>query len=142
MFKIPTDSRMDFDYSVSTENRFALRNWLDRFVEAVNYNDKPIYEEMISVNFKATGFREDQLDRESFLNFISRPTKQKTVRIIRMPELTIKFRQGQYLTMGTFEQFNDGILSYEGTAETVISQDEDKFCFEKIEFFPRLKIKT
>ncbi len=139
MLRIPTDSRMDFDHSISTEHRFALRNWLDDFILAVNNNDEPLYAQMLVPNFVASGFIDTKMDHALFLTFLATPLVKKKVRIMRLPELQIKFQKNVYKVSGTFEQFIDGIMSDEGTIEIRIAPVEESFLMEEIEFFPRLK---
>jgi hypothetical protein len=138
--KISTESKMDFDYSVATEDRFALRKWLEELVDAVNYNDRGVYTERLADNLTVEGFSELPMDRDAYLAYLGGPSGQKATRVIRFPILEIKFKRYLYHLAGTYEEFVDGILSYEGTLEMAIVKQDDMFQLASIKFYPRLRV--
>jgi hypothetical protein len=141
MPKIPTDSRMDFDYSVSTEDRFALRRWFEELVQAINYNDRGVYLEKLAPNLWVKGFTESPLNHQDYSKYLQSRAKQKVARVVRFPDLKIKQRYRHYFTlMGTYEEFINGILSYEGTVTLEIEKQDEQFKLSKFIFYPRLKL--
>jgi hypothetical protein len=47
VMSISVETKLDFDRSVSTEDRFAIRKAMDFFVSSVNKADKDQYEKII-----------------------------------------------------------------------------------------------
>lgn len=95
----------------------------------------------LAQNLIVEGYYEYPMDHETYLQFLKRRSKQKVVRVIRFPELKIQFKQYNYYISGTYEEFSDGILSYEGTIEMVIGTEESVFQLLSMKFFPRLRLK-
>jgi hypothetical protein len=140
MVKIPIDSKLDFDYSVGTEDRFALRNWFERLVKAINYNDAGDYEPQLSERLSVEGFTPEPLNHETYIRFLKDRVKQKPIRVLRFPELKVRYKHFFYHLVGTYEEFIDGILAYEGTIELAVLKEEDVFKLESIKFYPRLRV--
>ena len=138
--KISTESKMDFDNSVSTEDRFALRKWLDELVEAVNYNDRGVYGDRLAENLTVEGFTEQPMDRESYLQYLNSRATEPAARIIRFPALQIKFKHYLYPLAGTYEEFVNGILSYEGRVNLAIVKKDGGFQLVSLKFDPRLRV--
>jgi hypothetical protein len=140
MPKISTDSKMDFDRSVSTENRFALRNWLEGLVKAINYNDRNAYRHMLGENLIVEGFSDGPMDHETYFMFLQQRGKQKVIRVVRYPELAIRCKNSHYYISGRYEEFFNGILSYEGNIEMILVKGEEGFKLVSQIFYPRLKV--
>jgi hypothetical protein len=138
--KISTESKMDFDYSVTTEDRFALRKWLEQLVEAVNYNDREVYAPMLGDQLIVEGFSDEPMDQAAYLAFLEQRGSQKSARVIRFPDLSIKFHHYLYHLRGTYEEFVDGILSYEGSIDMTVAKQEDSFILVTVKFYPRLRL--
>jgi len=138
--KISTESKMDFDYSVATEDRFALRKWLEELVEAVNYNDRGVYGGRLAENLTVEGFTEQPMGRESYLQYLNGRATEHAARIIRFPALQIKFKDHLYHLAGTYEEFVNGILSYEGRIDLAIVKKEGGFQLVSVKFDPRLRV--
>ena len=131
---------MDFDSSVGTEDRFALRKWLERLVEALNYNDRGVYTESLYDNLMVEGFTEQPMGKAAYLEWLADRSAQK-VHVIRFPHLRIRFRQKMYRLVGSLEEFVDGILSYEGSVELLVLKNEGNFQLATLKFFPRMRLK-
>ncbi len=138
--KIATESKTDFDYSVSTEDRFALRHWLEDFVAAINHNDRGMYEGLLNSDLVIEGFTEGLMDRTQYLDWLHEREQQKIVHVLRFPALKIKYKYRLFHLVGTYEEFISGILSFEGTVEMLIIKDEDNFKLSALKFFPRLRL--
>jgi len=131
---------MDFDYSVTTEDRFALRKWLEQLVEAINYNDRGAYSPMLGDGLIVEGFSDQAMDRAAYVTFLEQRSTQPAARIMRFPDLNIKFHHYLYHLRGTYEEFIDGILSYEGSIDMTLAKQEDNFVLLTVKFYPRLRL--
>lgn len=138
---ISTESRMEFDYSVATEDRFALRKWLEQLVEAINYNDRGMYTDRLYDNLTVEGFTAQPMGKASYLSWLADRALQHKVHVIRFPTLRIKLKNNLYRLVGTFEEFVDGLLSYEGSIELLVVKTDDNFQLATMKFFPRLRLK-
>lgn len=131
--KIATESKTGFDSSVSTEARFALRKWLEELVQEINNNDVEKYGTRLYSNLVVEGFSQQPMNKEQYLEFLERP------HLIRFPELLAKFQRSRFVLQGSYEQFVDGILSYEGTVEVLVLSNKETFQLATLKFFPRLR---
>ncbi|MES3037712.1 MAG: hypothetical protein V4736_07380 [Bdellovibrionota bacterium] len=131
---------MDFDYSVTTEQRFALRTWLEQLVEAINSNDRERCADFFDPYLLVEGFNEQPLNKEQYLTWLEERKNDKTVHVMRLPQLKIKLKGKLYRLNGTYEEFIDGILSYEGTMEMIVTSADDGFKLASMIFFPRLRV--
>jgi hypothetical protein len=60
--KISIESKTDFDYSVGTEDRFALRKWLERFAVELGRGTAEGLKEFFAEELTIEGFTEGEDD--------------------------------------------------------------------------------
>jgi hypothetical protein len=144
MTKIDTETRLDFDRSVSTESRFAMRKWLEELVKAMNYNDRSLYLNKLSSSIIVEGFNEQSMDHSMYIEFLEKRAKQPVARVMRFPELQTRYEGRAYYISGRYEEFLNGILSLEGNIDLeVVTEEiegEGDFKLALIKFYPRLKV--
>lgn len=138
--ELTTETKLDFDQTVGTEDRFSIRHALDDFAEAANTGDSENLNKMIADSTMIEGFSDLPYIKEEFISVVSRWVSQNQKRIMRFPLLKLSFSHYLYHLTGTYEQFADNILVTEGTIELAMIKQEDGFKFVKIIFFPRMRL--
>ena len=135
-----TETKLDFDQTVSTEDRFTIRRVIDSFASAANIGNMEKLDSLISDSTVIEGFSDLPYVKEEFLLVLSRWWSNGQKHFMRFPK--VKFTYGHFLyhLTGTYEEFVDGILSTEGTIELALIKNDRGFEFVKITFFPRMRI--
>ena len=138
--KLELESKMDFDYSVNTEDRFALRNWFNQMVKEINYNDSGAYLPKLSGTLHVEGFTDEPMEHDDYVAFLARRAGDGHVRVMSYPELKVSARFNRFSLKGTFEEVVDGVLAAEGTIETVVGKEDGEFKLWWQMFYPRLRV--
>ena len=137
--EMTTETKLDFDQTVGTEDRFAIRRVLDSFAVAANNGDMEKLNLLISDSTVIEGFSDLPYVKEEFLNVVAR-WQSGGKHIMRFPKLKLSYGHYLYHLTGTYEEFVDGILSTEGTIELALIKNDRGFEFVKIVFFPRMRL--
>lgn len=138
--KISTESKMDFDYSVGTEDRFALRKWFQGLIDNQNYRDLKSLVEFYSPEMVVEGFTDEPMNFLQFVQFLKQHHETKKMTTVRYPEIKVKFSRYLFHLVGNYEEFIDGVLSYEGPIELKIKRENEQFRVALIKFYPRLRV--
>lgn len=138
--ELTTETKLDFDQTVGTEDRFAIRRTLDSFAEAANTGDSQKLDEMISDSTVIEGFSDLPYVKEEFISVVTRWVTHNEKRVMRFPLLKLSYSHYLYHLTGTYEQYADNILVTEGTIELSMIKQDDCFVFVKIVFFPRMRL--
>ena len=136
--QMTTETILDFDRTVDTEDRFAIRKMIGKFANAANKGNTEELENLISDSTVVEGFSDLPFMKEEFISVISR--WQGGVRIMRFPKLKLSYNRYLYHLNGTYEEFVDNILVTEGTIELALIKKEESFQFVKIVFYPRMRL--
>jgi hypothetical protein len=136
--QMTTETLLDFDRSVDTEDRFAIRKTMGKFANAANTGDTEMLGNLISDSTVVEGFSDLPFMKQEFISVISR--WKGGVRIMRFPKLKLSYNRYLYHLSGTYEEFIDNILVTEGTIELALIKAEDGFQFVKIIFYPRMRL--
>jgi hypothetical protein len=140
--KLDTESRMDFDRTIGTEERFALRKWLQQGIDAHNTGELPGYFKNFSENLEVKGFTDEQLDLVGYQHFIKKLNRGRKKLLIRYPKIKIIYKHFLFHINGSFEGFVDGILCYEGNIEMDVIKAGEQYTIVRITFFPRMLLKN
>ncbi|HEX3096007.1 MAG TPA: hypothetical protein VHQ20_02715 [Patescibacteria group bacterium] len=143
--ELVTETTLDFDYSVSDEDRFIIRRILDKFATAANHGEVEVLNELISDSTVVEGFSDLPYVKEEFISVVSRWQGSGQSHVMRFPLLKLSYSHYLYHLSGTYEEFVDNILATEGTIELSMIKKEDeqgdaKYEFVKIVFFPRMRL--
>ncbi len=138
--ELTTETKLDFDNSVGTEDRFAIRRAIDSFADCANRGEIDALNNMISDSTVIEGFSDIPYMKQQFISVVSRWQGSDRKRIMRFPKLKLFYNRYLYHLTGTYEEFADGILSTEGTIELALVKTDDTFKFVKIAFFPRMRL--
>ena len=140
--KISIESKTDFDYSVGTEDRFALRKWLERLAVELGRGTEESLKEFFAEELSIEGFTEVHLDREGFLALVGKWVANDHM-VLRYPTLTVNYKHYLFSAVGTFEGFIDGIIVLEGTIDLKIAKSEEgNFTIVWQKFYPRMLPKS
>ena len=135
-----TETKLDFDQTVGTEDRFAIRRAIDAFANAANKNSIEVLENLISDSTVIEGFSDLPYVKQEYISVISRWLSTGRERIMRFPKLKLTYSHYLFHLTGTYEEFVDKILVTEGTIEMALIKNDNGFQFVKIVFFPRMRL--
>jgi hypothetical protein len=138
MTQLNMESEIKFDYSVGTEDRFAIRRWFRSLVETQNSSDLSVLNTSCAEDLVALGFSEQGLSRAAFLEYMQQIHASKKVVTVRYPSLSVNYNRFLYDIEGVLELFIDGVLSMEGTFESRVRKVGQQFQFAWIKFYPRM----
>ncbi len=138
--EIVTETKLDFDSSVGTEDRFVIRRTIDSFAVAANRGEVEKLQAMISDSTVVEGFSDIPYMKQEFISVVSRWQGSGKKRIMRFPKLKLSYSHYLYHLKGTYEEFIDGVLATEGTIELSMIKSDTGFQFVKIVFFPRMRL--
>lgn len=133
-----TETKLDFDYSVTDEDRFAIRRAIDSFARAANESQIEVLQNLISDSTVIEGFSDLPFMKPEFISVISRWAGKS--RVMRFPKLKLTYSHFLFSLTGTYEEFIDNILVTEGTIEMAMIKNDNAFQFVKIVFFPRMRL--
>ena len=135
-----TETKLDFDQTVGTEDRFAIRRAVDAFANAANQNAVTVLENLISDSTVIEGFSDLPYMKQEYISVISRWLTVGRERSMRFPKLKLTYSNHLFHLTGTYEEFVDRILVTEGTIEMALVKSDGGFQFVKIVFFPRMRL--
>ncbi len=136
--QMTTETLLDFDRSVDTEDRFAIRKVIGKFADAANSGNTIELENLISDSTVVEGFSDLPFMKQEFISVISR--WKGGARVMRFPKLKLSYNRYLYHLAGTYEEFVDNILVTEGTIELALIKKDEAFQFVKIIFYPRMRL--
>ncbi len=139
---ISVQTKLDYDRSVGTEDRFAIRKAMDAFVNMVNHGNKEAYGPMISDGALIEGFSDIPYVKQGFVAMLSRRFKGDGLWLMRFPELKLSFSRYLFQLAGTYEEYADGILVTEGTITISLIKNTTEYQFVRIIFYPRMMLKN
>ena len=140
--KIDTESKMKFDDSIETEDRFAIRKWFQKFIDFQNNNDVEALQVILSPECVFDGWTRRAMDPETYCAYQERRAISDTVFTVRYPELQFRKRGQIFRVSGSFEEYHDGGLIMEGMVDIKIELRNKVFQLVKHKFIPRLIIRT
>ncbi len=136
-----TEITLDFDNTVSTEDRFVIRHFIEDFVDVVNNQSQDILDKMISDSVIAEGFSEFVLQKKQLLEMFYKKFFGRRHNFIRFPDLKLSFNNSLYKVTGTYEEYTEEILGAVGSIEMfLLKDDEGIYSFVGFKFFPRMRM--
>lgn len=136
----PVELTLDFDNSVTTEDRFSIRHFLENFVDVVNNQSQESLEEMISKGATAEGFTEFVLQQPQILEMFYKKFFGRRRSYISFSKLKLTFSNFLFHISGDYEEYSEGILTTAGTIELAIMKTEDGYQVVKLKFYPRMRM--
>lgn len=138
MAKVITETKMKFDVSVGTEDRFSVRRWFGKLVELLNSGEVVDQKKFLSATLAVEGFAAHPFKRKQFIEFLHEQQNRQWV--ARYPEIKVSVKGGSFILTGTFESFIGGILASEGNVELKVIKSDGAFLLESQIFYPRFLV--
>lgn len=144
MKDINLDFKFTFDYTLTTEERFSLRKWLEKFVYALNYGNLDEVADFLDVGFGNVGLTEySKLGKQEFVNFVVENRIPSGFLWYRFSEIKTKKKNGIFLLNGSMEVLNEKMLLLEGemVGEVLFFENDSCFRLLNLELSPRLRVR-
>jgi len=134
------DIILDFDNSVGTEDRFAIRRFMNLFIETVNNGTREELEELLSDSITADGFSEFTLQKSQISEMFYKKFYGRRHNYINMPKLKLTSSKFFFHLNGSYEEYQEGILSAAGSLDLSVARQNEKFCVVSLKFYPRMRL--
>lgn len=134
------ETNLDFDQTVSTEDRFRVRKFIEHFVDTVNTKGKVQISPFLSDSITAEGFSEFVLQKSQLLELWYKKFFGRRNNVMRLPKLVLTSQTGLFRLEGDYEDYDQGILSNKGDIKiSVVKNSDDQFLITKIIFLPKMR---
>ena len=143
MKNINLESKISFDYSFSTEERFAFRRFVEQFIFTLNSGHVDELSRFLDDRFEAFGFAfGERFNDENFIHFLRENRERNVMTWFRLPVLTAKKKDEIFFLNGSMEVLNEEMLVMEGEVdmEAVSCSEGEGFKFLFITFSPRMRL--
>lgn len=138
--KQATELTLDFDNTVGTEDRFAIRHFLENFVDIVNYQSQEQLTNFISEAATAQGFSEFMMQKPEILDLFYKKFFGRRHSYIVFSNLKLTMSKQLYLIKGSYEEYTDGILSAAGSIDLYIVKNDERYQITNFIFYPRMRL--
>lgn len=133
------ETTLDFDHTVGTEDRFKIRHFMTRFVDAVNNEGKDEIAAVLSPSIIAEGFSNFSLQQPELVEMFYKNFFGRRHNYIAIPKLKLTFNNHLFHLHGDYEEYQEGILSATGTIDFNLVKQEDDYLITSIKFYPRMR---
>lgn len=133
-----TETKLDFDRTVNTEDRFAIRKALGGLIEAINNREESQYAQMLSDALVVEGFSDIVQVKAGFLTMLRQKFRTDNDRSVQMPKLKLSYGHYLYHLKGSYEEVLEGILVTEGNIEFSLIKENGNYKVVRIIFFPHM----
>lgn len=134
-----TEIKFDFDRTVDTEARFAIRKTAEQFVAMFNSGEIEPWAKLLSEALVVEGFSDLPEFKSGFVQSFKRKL-QSSERKVRLPELKLLFDRSIHRLLGNYEEYANGLLVKEGRITFELVNIEDSYQITKIFFDPRMLV--
>lgn len=135
------ETTLDFNNTVNTEERFEIRKFINEFVKTVNEKNLESSEPFIADGFVAEGLSEFVMQKPQLLGTFYRKFFGRKNNYMWFPKLKLSSVNNLYRLDGTYEEYQQGILSTEGDVKIDLKKTEnDSYVLIGMKFFPRMRL--
>jgi hypothetical protein len=135
------ETSLDFNNTVTTEERFEIRKFINSFVSTVNDKHQDSIEHFIADGFVAEGLSEFAMQKPQLLGTFYRKFFGRKNNYMWFPKLKLSYTNNLYRLDGTYEEYQQGILSAEGDVKVDLKKTEDQgYVLIGLKFFPRMRL--
>jgi hypothetical protein len=135
------ETTLDFNNTVNTEERFEIRKFINEFVKTVNEKNLESSEPFIADGFVAEGLSEFVMQKPQLLGTFYRKFFGRKNNYMWFPKLKLSGANNLYRLDGTYEEYQQGILSTEGDVKIDLKKTEnDSYVLIGMKFFPRMRL--
>lgn len=140
MRNVNLETKFKFDYSLSTEERFSFRRFLEQFVKDFNEEDLTDLEEKLATWFEVYGLTTDVMKLARFLKFIGEERTSGGIVWYRFPELKVRKKNDMFEVNGSMEALNSRTLFLEGEVDMKCVFTSDGYKVTFLAFSPRFRM--
>lgn len=130
---------LDFDNTVTTEDRFSIRHFLEDFIDIINNQSQDELSEMISGAATAEGFSDFVMQKQEILNMFYSKFFGRRNSYINFSKLKLTFDKRLFQIRGEYEEYSEGILAAAGSIQISLVKNDDSFEFVTFKFYPRMR---
>lgn len=138
--QITKEIALDFDNTVGTEDRFAIRHFLEDFMDIINNQSQDDLSEMISGAATAEGFSEFVMQKQQILDMFYNKFFGRRNNYINLSKSKLTFIKGLFVINGEYEECSEGILAASGGIQMSLVKTDDRFEFVNFKFYPRMRM--
>lgn len=128
-----------FDNSLTSEERFRFRKWIQEFSHALTQCDQSLISSFLASNFTSLGLSDAKLNKTAFTMLMSSQKRKSQNRLCFFTELRIFGRETDFSILGSYAETEHKELVLEGGIDIKVQKDQE-FKIQKLNFSPRLKI--
>lgn len=129
---------LDFDQTCSVEDRFAVRRFIENFPELLSRANKLELNSIFSDGITISGISEFPIQKAQALELFYRKFFGRKNNYFLLPKLKLTFHEYLFHLNGSYEEFEQGILSGSGTIELALIRNDETFQIVKMKFYPRM----
>lgn len=137
---VSIESKIDFSHTVGTEARFALRNWLQLFIDNLNSKSWETIISCFTHQFRLSGLDSEKLLDSHALVDRWGSLAERDRMIFRFPELSVNSKGFIYQINGRYEEYKESLLVLEGNIELTVMKDERGYKFRTGQLYPRFMV--
>lgn len=131
---------LDFNNTVTIEERFDIRKFVNLFTVTVNDKNQEEVEQFIADGFVAEGLSEFAMQKPQLIGTFYRKFFGRKNNYMWFPKLKLSSNKGTYHLDGTYEEYQQGILSTEGDIKIDLKKTETSYELISWKFFPRMRM--
>lgn len=129
---------LDFDRTVGTEDRFAIRRFIENFSNIISNAHKSDLDIIIADGAVTAGITEFPLQKSQLIEMLYKKFFGRRHNFFILPKLKLTYSKFLFHLNGSYEEYEQGILSGSGTIEIVLVKNENYFQVFSLKFFPRM----
>lgn len=129
---------LDFDRTVGTEDRFAIRRFIENFSNIISNAHKSDLDIIIADGAVTAGITEFPLQKSQLIEMLYKKFFGRRHNFFILPKLKLTYSKFLFHLNGSYEEYEQGILIGSGTIEIVLVKNENYFQVFSLKFFPRM----
>ncbi len=130
----------DFDRTVGTEDRFAIRKFIGNFSDTVNGGAKADLSLFVDERATAQGFSEFPMQQPQIVEMFYKKFFGRKHNYIVFPKLKLTSNNFLFLLTGLYEEYQEGILSATGNIDVSLVKEDDLYKIVSLKFYPRMRV--
>lgn len=136
----PTETNLDFDHTVGTEDRFAIRRFIAKITESINQGSREDIDALLDKTATAQGFSEFTLLQPQIVEMFYKKFFGRRHNYVSFPKLKLTSSKYLFSLTGGYEEYQEGILSAAGTIDVSLLKTEDSYKIVSLKFYPRMRV--
>lgn len=129
---------LDYDRTVGTEDRFAIRRFITTCSTSISQANRGAMESLIADGATISGITEFPLQKKQAVDLFYKKFFGRRQNFIYFPKMKLSFNKFMFHLSGSYEEYEEGILSGYGTIELALIKRDEKYQLVDVKFFPRM----